>query len=897
MSEDDRRLIEEFIPIKEISEESAKEKNRRQGNLSTIHVWWARRPLAACRAAVFSSMVNLPTESKDKNDLTDIIKNICSWEAGIDESKIMKARKWVLQKRKSPPKILDCFAGGGAIPLEVMRLGCESSSLELNPIAYLIDLCTLKYPHVYGRKIIVTKSKDITGKALIRVENPLADDINKWAKWIEEKAKELLEELFPINNDEGEPIAYLWTRTVPCNNPRCRMNVPLIRQTWLSHKDDALRTYNIIIDGNNCKFEIIKGKSKNEGKGNMKMGTVTCPRCNQTLDAEYLAKCGRENLMDETPIVKVVIKNNNKEFYNFSKNDIKAYEKAVDLYNEFIKKNPNLLPTEKLPKIGTLGFRVQRYGFDQWFKLFNKRQLFVLLTFSQLVREVGKLMKKEQKDNDYIRAVITYLSFAVDRLADRNSSFCTWNPHASALNVGNTFGRQALPMVWDYAESNPFIIWKSSIDRIHQFLIRETKIESIPCDVKMGNAASQPYDDNYFDAVITDPPYYDAVPYSDLSDFFYVWLKRILKDYYPDVFSTPLTPKSSEIIQEPTRHNGQDAAKKWYEDSMTLAFKEMFRVLKEDGINVIVFAHKTTAAWETLVNSLLSADLIVTASWPLSTERPGRLRAQQSAALASSIFIVCRKRLSEKNGYFDEIKEDLQKRVHEKLDEFWKQGIRGADFFISAIGPAVEIFGKYKVVRKLSGEEVTVAEFLDLVRQIVTDYSLRKILHAGSLGDIDEITRFYVLWRWAYNHNDIIFDDARKLAQALGTEADQLIHQKDILEKKGDKVSLLGPKEREKDNNLGESKGGVLAPMIDVIHRACLLWEKGDKQKLAEFLEESGYKENETIWSVAQNLSLVLPDGDKEKQLLQGLLASKSTAISDRYKPQKTLKMYMGEEK
>ncbi len=514
------------------------------------------------------------------------------------------------------------------------------------------------------------------------------------------------------------------------------------------------------------------------------------------------------------------------------------------------------------------------------------------------IKKVTDEILKTEKNQEYAKAVVSYLSLILDKMIDINTTISRWESIAQCPR--GIFARQTISSVWDYAESVPISSSSGSFEvcmkNTMAGLLSIGDIEN-SANVYQGTATRLPSKDKFFDAIVTDPPYYDAVPYSDISDFFYIWLKRIIGEFYPNQFTTLLTPKSSEIIQTVTRHEGnKEKAKKWYEEQMTLAFKESNRTLKNDGIFVIVFAHKTTSAWETLVSSLLNSDLVVTSSWPLKTENISRMRAHESAALASSIFIVCRKRITEEEGYFNDIKEDLEKRVHEKLDEFWRQGIRGADFFISSIGPAVEVFGKYKKVRKLSGEEVTVAEFLDLVRQIVTDYSLRKILRKGSLGDIDEITRFYVLWRWAYNHNDIIFDDARKLAQALGTEADQLIHKIDILQKKGDKVRLLGPKEREEDKDLGEPKGGVPAPMIDVLHRACLLWEKGNRKKLAEFIEESGYKDNETIWSVAQNLSLVLPDGDKEKQLLQGFLASKSVAISDRFKPQKTLKLYMGGE-
>jgi putative DNA methylase len=877
--EQERRFIEDRLPLEDISAESAKEKNRRKGNLSTLHVWWARRPLIPCRAAIFGSLVR-NSDSKNSND--EMLKRICTWEASVDRSRISPARKMILDNyggRK--PRILDCFAGGGAIPLEALRLGCEICAVELNPVAHLIELGTLVLPYNSYQKRGPRTEKDMA--AMSGSSDLLKESIVKWGKWVYQEAQKSIGSFYPKSSSGLSPIAYLWSRAVPCANPRCSLEVPLVRQTWLSRKPGESFGYEISVEGDECKFIIknVTERGKFKGTGTMRRGTVKCPKCEQTMDAHHLRKCGIEGLMKEIPIVTVIMNGNRRKFFiPFTESDIEAFELAQKALEHEKTSNLNWIPEEQLPPVGTLGFRVQRYGFRKWSQLFNPRQLLAIITFGKLVSQAKTKMIESGEDENLANAVVTYLAFAVDRLADRNSSFCTWNAHASALNVGNTFGRQALPMVWDYAESNPFNVWDSSIERITQFIDRETKVIEESAKVILGSATSLPFENDYFDAVITDPPYYNAVPYADLSDFFYVWLKRTVGDIYPTLFTTPLSPKRLEIIQEPKRHHGdEEEAKSWYRVQMTNAFKEVNRVLRGKGIAVIVFAHKSTAAWETLVNSLLEADLTVTASWPLRTERPGRLRAQQSAALASSIFIVCRKRLSQEDGYFDEIKAELAAKVRQRLDEFWKRGIRGADFFISAIGPAVEVFGKYKRVKRLSGAEVKSPEFLDTVREIVTDYSLRKILHEGHLGDIDEITRFYVLWRWAYNDAEIEFDDARKLAQALGAETDELMNKMDLLRKKGEKVKILGAKERDNMRDLGEPKGTSLPPMIDVIHRACLLWEKGEKNILQEYLSANGYESNETIWSAAQALSEILPEGNKEKQLIQGLLAAKRSII------------------
>jgi len=878
----DRRLIEEFIPIKEISEESAKEKNRRRGNINTFHVWWARKPLIPSRAAIFASLVKIHKFKLDY--LNDVLIRICDWDSSVSRSKIKLAREIIAKSNEGKvPIVLDCFAGGGSIPLEALRLGCETYALELNPVASIIELCILTYLEKLN-----TSDNNFFVKKL-----QLTSDIKKWGEFVSSEVQNELKDVYPSKSKGETFYAYLWIHTVKCNNPSCNGTVPMFSTTWL--RMNANKTgiaYDVISKDGQLKFVIKNMNKDSDFKFNqpVKRGSVKCPHCNQALDASYIKKCGKNGELHHTLIAKVLLDNkNHRHFYIVDTADEKLYNKTKSMLSKYEKD----IPKEKMRYNGRY-LTPTLYGYDEWSKLFNFRQLLSIVVFSKKIREAYHKMIEEGYDNEYAKIIITYLAIAHDILINKNSILCVWNSSETALNVSKTFNRQALQMTWNYAEGDPFYFWKQGIERIIQFVERESIISKPIGKVFNGTATSLPFEDKIFDAIIIDPPYYDAVPYADLSDFFYVWLKKTIGDLYPDLFKNPLTPKSSEILQDPERHGGEEKSKIWYESQLTKSFNEINRTLKDDGIFVIIFAHTSTIAWETIVESILNSEFTVNASWPLHTERPGRFRAQKSAALASSIFIVCRKRLTEEEGYFDDIKEKLENKIHGKLDEFWEYGIRGADFFISAIGPAVEIFGRYKKIRKLSGEKVNVTEFLDIVRQIVTDYSLRKILREGSLGEIDEITRFYVLWRWAYNNGEIIFDDARKLAQALGTEADQLIHKEDILEKKGDKVKLLGPKERAKNKDLGKPKGGISSPMIDVIHRACLLWEKGNKKELAEFVDESGYKDNETIWNIAQALSEILPEGEKEKQLLQGLLASKSTAISDRFKTQRTLTSFRG---
>lgn len=393
--------------------------------------------------------------------------------------------------------------------------------------------------------------------------------------------------------------------------------------------------------------------------------------------------------------------------------------------------------------------------------------------------------------------------------------------------------------------------------------------------VSHGTATQLPYPDDYFDAVFTDPPYYDNVPYADLSDFFYVWLKRTVGDLYPDLFATPLTPKSDEMVADASKAGGMDRARRRFEEMLTQSFREIRRVLRPDGIAVVVFAHKTTEAWETVIGALLEAGLYLTASWPVHTEMQARLRAQESAALASSIYMVCRKRPSRPDGRpsvgeYAAVQREIGARIRERLAQFWAEGIRGADFFMSAIGPAVEAFGRYDRVEKLSGEPVTVAELLDDVRRMVGEFALERILRDGTtMGGVDPLTRFYLLWRWTYNHARVHFDDARKLAAIVGVELTEHWGPGGLVAKEKEYIHVRAPHERARDPRFAART--EFRTMVDALHRAAALWAENRISELQEHLAAT-YGGNEAFWQVVQAVSDVLPQGDKERAVLQGLL-------------------------
>ncbi|AIH03987.1 DUF1156 domain-containing protein [Thermodesulfobacterium commune] len=882
-------FIESDFPVKEVSKESAREKNIRHGHISTLHIWWARRPLASSRASIYACLTPEPEDEEERIKRSNFISKLSKWENSLNRDIINQAREEILKANGGkPPKVIDPFSGGGSIPLEVLRLGCETYANDLNPVAVLILKCTLEYPQKYG-KPVKAKASNLLGEKEI---NPLLEDVKKWGNWVLEEAKKEIGRFYPEDEDGSIPVGYIWARTIRCTNPACGADIPLVRQRWLAKKDNKKVTFKIIPEGNKISFEIREGKNIDFDPeiGTVSRAKVLCPCCKTGISDKEVRKQFQEGKAGQRMVAVVLHhpKKQGKTYRLATQKDLEVFKEAEKYLEEKRSKlmqewGIDPVPDEELVRVpvsfGVINVWV--YGMNSWGDLFNSRQKLALITFVEKVRNAYKEMIKEKYDPEYAKAVVSYLGLSIDNVAEKNNSISRWAN--TKETIAGSFSRQALPMVWDYFESNPFSgstgDWLNSVEYNLNVVRHCSLFNSIPATVIQSSATSLPYPDNYFDAVITDPPYYDNVPYSYLSDFFYVWLKRTLGDLYPDLFSTPLTPKSEEIVAYSHGEGGFEGGKKFFEDMITRAFKEIYRILKPDGIACIVFAHKSTEAWETIINALLNSGLYLTASWPLHTEMKARLRANESAALASSIYMVCRKRIKKETAYFNEIKPEIEKRVKEKLDQFWNEGIGGSDFFISAIGPAMEVFGKYESVEKLSGEKVSASELLEFIRKTVSEYALSRILNNPQLGGIDEETRFYLLWRWTYNGAKVHFDDARKLAQAVGVEITEQ-WDKGFIKKEKEFIYVLDAVDRGK-KFLKDIEDGKFKSLIDILHACLLYWEQNNKKAISELLEKTGNTNNSAFWQVAQAISEVLPDGDKEKQMLQGFLYGKESYKKD----------------
>lgn len=865
-----RRLIEDSLPLGEISEYSAVEKSIRHGHISTLHLWWARRPLAAARAATIAAMLPAPRTAEERTKFHELLVSVLDWDLVKDPNGFAKRLRAELAKHigHTDWRVLDPFAGGGALPLEAERLGADTYATDLNPVAHIIEKATLGYPQQFADIVSTGSASDQLLK-----RSRLVAEVERWGAVVQERVLGEIGALYKVSGKD-EPLFWIWARTVVCANPACRAEIPLVGSYFLIKKPDYVVALAPRVSKGQVDFDVVEDPSFDPAEGLVSRGHARCLVCGETTASQHVKAQGKGPGLGHR-LIAVAVRDGTrgKRYRPATASERKLAETIVPPQSE----GPlAAVPDEPLPLRDTRAFFPVLYGLTTWGSLYNPRQLRAMDAFARHVAGLRKEIADANRDlgpraEAFSDAVMTYLGLCVSKLSDFSSTICVLN-YTGGRGVKNTFRMNALPMTWDYAETNPFNESAAGWPKIIADLLQTVSLLEFPgrSTIKRSSADSLPFANQFFDAIVTDPPYYDAVPYSDLSDYFYVWLRRALGEVHPEALATSLTPKRSEMVQNPAH----DKSAEFFESAMSKAFAEMHRTLKDDGIMVLVFAHKSTSAWETLLKALLDNNLVVTASWPIETEKPGRTRAIGSAALASSVFIVCRKRSAHDEGFLDDIEPDLKDRLHERLDYFWSQGIRGADFFMSAIGPAVEVFGRHKRVLKLSGDEVKIAELLDMVRGIVADYALQRIVRGEAAGNVDEPSRFYVIWRWAYGTSEVESGEAIHMAQSMGCEFSELVADSGVLSKASDKVTLKGPVDRKKTKSLGEPAAtGTLAPLIDVLHRAANLWAAGERQDLADFLAAALPPGGvDRMQRLAQSIVDVLPPGDKERALYENFL-------------------------
>jgi adenine-specific DNA methylase len=888
---DGMRLIEDRIPIKEIGIESAREKYIREGHISTIHIWWARRPLGSSRTTNYAALIPYSENEEYLTQQRDFLIKFSKWEESLNLSIIQEARNNILKNNSNvPPKILDPFGGGGAIPLEALRIGCETFSNDYNPVAVLIQKSILEYPQRYNSR----KDKSKKQESLLNFEGEcsLAKDVRYWGNWMYAEARKDLFSYYPEDPDGKNISGIIWTYVLPCQNPSCGMEIPLLTTFWISKKEGAQLALYPKVNKKEIQLSIVGDKvdkfpeNFSPDKGTIATAIVECPACGAKIDGKTTKRLFVEKTVKERMVFVVLTEpdSKNKSYRLANAGDNRTYQQAKVALNEKVKKLKdwiiNPIPDEPTPEGKGRGaeraFSIRLYGINIWSSLHNDRQLLTILTFIEKIHLAYDKMVGSGIDAEYAKAVCLYLAFGLDRFITYCNKITRWR--SDALSFERAFDRQTIQLLWDFSEINPFsnVRGRWDLTQIINVINNCAKIPNVYSGDKkliptitQASATSIPYPDNFFDGVFTDPPYYDNVPYSYLSDFFYVWLKRSIGHLFPEFFTTPLTPKKNEIVAYSLLPGGFEAGKQFFEDMLKKAFQEIYRVLKPNGIVIIVYAHKSSAGWETLINSLLDSGLIITAAWPINTEMKSRLRAKESAALASSIYIVARKMERKSVGFYNTVKNDLKIHLDKKLDLLWKEGISGADFFISAIGSAIEVYGKYEKVMDFEGNAIRADKLLDDVQNIATDYAVKQILHNGYGREISDLTRFYVVWRWNFGNSKVIFDEARKLAQSCNISLEKEWNRDGFIKKDKESISVLGPHERKEASLKSPTE------MIDVLHKVLLLWESSKKDEMIALLKEIGLDKNEVFFRVAQAISETLPLESKEKKLLEGFLAGR----------------------
>jgi adenine-specific DNA methylase len=815
---DCKRVAEVDFPIAEVSRHAVREKATPPGHPSRLHLWWARRPLASSRAVLLALLWPDPcdplcpaefkaqarkllpqvggcnpgsTDEDLRKALLKFIANFANWDNAAQRTYLEVSRALVKAAHgEEAPLVVDPFAGGGSIPLEALRLGCEAFASDLNPVACLILKVMLEDIPRHGPK--------------------LAEKLRCVGAEIKKHAEKDLANLYPKDPDGATPIAYLWARTVRCESPNCGAEIPVFKSPWLSKKGANKARYFqerpegrcIVLLVDSCplrgpvRFRIARGDGSEDqrpgfielnatkAKGNN--SNVICPCCRSVLpgnktnprtstqlaaqhggaDVVFDVKGRRTGGAQMLAVVTLKPGEPGRHYRLPTERDYEAVRKAQERLAAILaewerggKQGLCPVPDEPTPAGGGSGagraFSVQRYGMLQWGDLFTARQKAVLVWLRD------ELSRTKSGDSAAV------LACALSRVSMSGMSCTRWN--AVAEKMQHTFGRQALPIVWDFAEvvvtANAPGNWKSGYELISEVI--ETSRSCGAGQAQLADAAEHPLPDDTAHVWFTDPPYYDAIPYSDLADFFFVWLKRALPEHQllrdPYDPSNPLTPKIRETVQDETKRvDGRPKDRAWFEETMARAFAEGRRVLREDGIGAVVFAHKTTEGWEALLSGMIRGGWTITGSWPIATEMATRMRARESAALATSVHLVCRPRPADAGvGDWADVLRELPPRVGDWMERLQGEGVRGADLVFACIGPALEIFSRYAKVETADGREVKLDEYLEKVWEVVGRSALAQVLGTaeakarnGAASAVEEDARLTALFLWTLQSTD-----------------------------------------------------------------------------------------------------------------------------------------------
>lgn len=855
-----KKLIEVALPLDDINVAAAREKSIRHGHPSTLHLWWARRPLAAARAVIFAQMVNDPgfengngfqrglnkkEAEKKREELFQIIRDLVKWENTNNEEVLNRAREAIKESWRETcamnknhpqakelfdpeklPAFHDPFAGGGAIPLEAQRLGLESYASDLNPVAVMINKAMIEIPPKFAGRApvgpIPAGEKQSEMPREWQGAQGLAEDVRRYGHWMREEAFKRIGHLYPkvkiteemakerpdlkqYIGQELTVIAWLWARTVKSPNPAfSHVDVPLVRSFELSTKKGGEAWVESVIKDDNYLFQVRVGKKPKEAV----VGTVvrtggTCLMSQTAMPFKYIRDEGKAGRMKQKLMAVVAEGKKGRVYLSPTKEMMETADSA----------KPEWKPDHPLP-INPRDFKTPNYGLHNFSDLFTPRQLVALTAFSDLVlkareRVIADIKVAGMTDaniplseggtgvNAYGDALAVYLTFAVDKIADRNSSIATWATNRE--HARNTFGRQAIPITWDFAESNP--LSDSSGNFVGGIKSISDGLKNVACEVfgfsNQADAASQKISSKK--VVSTDPPYYDNIGYADLSDFFYVWMRRSLKNIYPSLFETLAVPKAEELVATPYRHGSKVKAESFFMNGMTQAMQNLAEQAHPAFPVSIYYAFKqsetkegstSSTGWETFLEAVLEAGFSIDGTWPMRTELARRMVGQDSNALASSIILVCQKRPDNASSIS---RRDFQRELREQMPEALQTMIGGetgqtpiapVDLAQAAIGPGMAIFSKYAAVLNQDGSKMSVHDALIMINKEITEF-----LNPDG-GNFDGDTLFCSAWFDQYGWSSGVFGEADTLARAKGTSVDG-IRDAGIVESGGGKVRLL----------------------------------------------------------------------------------------------------------
>ena len=791
-----KKLIEVALPLEKINAESAREKSIRHGHPSTLHLWWARRPLAAARAVIWSSLVDDPSSHPDKfpteeeqnrerQRLFRILEELVVWENSNDERVLEAAKAEILKSTGgNPPELLDPFAGGGAIPLEAQRLGLKAHAHDLNPVAVMINKAMIEIPPRFaGRAPVNPEARTSHMAQTWSRAQGLAEDVRYYGEWMKQEAYKRIGHLYPKvkvpreqGGGEATVIAWIWARTVKCPNPACGCEMPLIKSRVIA-KDIAY--VDIKKDGVDWPFFTVYYGVPTKTDGTVNRKGARCELCGEPVSFSYIRNEGKNGRIS-SQLMAIVAKGKYGRVY-ISPNEEHIREAQVILDEELSLGQIANYPGYLNPPA---------YGLDTFESLFTHRQVTFLVKLGEITKDISDIVEddavKRGFDDDHIslseggsgaraysEAIRVFLSFVADKVADYNSSVCSWN--AIGQKMRNTFGLTGMSMAWDFAEANPFSGASGSLNNMIEWVSRS--VATLPLG---RNGTAQQFDAQadcgLRDVMVsTDPPYYNNVPYADFSDFFYAWLRRNVGDIYPNLFSTMLTPKAEELVADPYRSGGKDKAATYFENGMLSACKMIYKCSRSDIPVTIYYAFKesnsksgdnkiVSAGWETMLSAIVNAGFSITGTWPIRTEKPGRSRDNGSNALASSVVLVCRKRPADapqttRRNLINALRRELRPALKKLQDS----NIAPVDLAQSAIGPGMGVFSRFQRVLEADGTPMSVRSALKIINEEIDLYFNEQV------GDMDSASRFCVDLYTQNAFNDIKYGEAEILATAKST--------------------------------------------------------------------------------------------------------------------------------